>query len=50
LESTYCPKCNSKLIERNFYGVNILGLEKTGNLSVRAKCVECGEKIEGVFE
>lgn len=38
LESTFCPKCNNILIEREGYSVKILGLE--GN-----KCTNCKKKI-----
>lgn len=48
LESTYCPKCSSKIIARSFTGVEILSLNKSG-LSESGECAECGEKIEGVF-
>ncbi|MCX6800900.1 MAG: AmmeMemoRadiSam system radical SAM enzyme [Candidatus Diapherotrites archaeon] len=50
LESTYCPNCGAKIIERSLYGVAMGGLEKAGGLSRSARCADCGEKIEGVFE
>lgn len=40
--NTYCPKCKNELIHRDFYIVNIKGLNK--NI-----CKNCGEKIYGQF-
>lgn len=40
-ESTFCPKCQSVVIER--LGYNIKRLDKDG------KCKACGEKIPGIF-
>ncbi len=40
--STYCPKCNSLLIERDFYNTNILGIEN-------GKCKKCGKKIHLIY-
>ncbi len=37
--TTYCPKCNTKLIERNGYQISISKLTENGN------CENCGEKI-----
>jgi pyruvate formate lyase activating enzyme len=42
-ENTFCPKCNSLLIERNGFNTKIFGIKKN-------KCLECGEKIKGFFE
>ena len=43
LEDTNCPKCNRKLIERNFaFETNIVGLKKS-------KCKNCGYEIAGKF-
>ena len=39
-ESTYCPKCREKLIER-------WGIEMIQNELKDGKCFKCGEKIEG---
>lgn len=41
--STYCPKCNNTLIERDYYDVSIVGL-------VKNKCKKCNFEIAGVFE
>jgi len=43
-ESTYCWKCNEKVIERNFYGGEIK------NHLERNKCPKCGSEIHGVFK
>ncbi len=40
-QNTYCPKCNSVVIERS--GYEIVNHTKNG------KCEKCGEKIAGVF-
>ena len=42
-ESTFCPKCGELLIERNGYSVKIVALKN-------GKCVNCGEKIPGVWK
>ena len=42
-QSTYCPSCNSMLIERDWYQLGRHGLN--GNA-----CQKCGEIIPGVFE
>ena len=41
-ENTICPKCNSLLIERAGFKSKIVGLAKD-------KCLNCGEKIKGIF-
>lgn len=41
MESTYCPKCHSVVIER--LGYNIKRMDNDG------RCRKCGEKIEGIF-
>ncbi|MEI7961731.1 MAG: AmmeMemoRadiSam system radical SAM enzyme [archaeon] len=43
ISSTFCPKCNSLLIKRSGHDVGIVGLNF-------GKCINCGEKINGVFE
>lgn len=40
--STYCPKCNAKLIDRDWFNSQNIGI-------VDSKCSECSTKIEGVF-
>ena len=40
-ESTFCPKCNSCVIQR--YGYRVKNFLKSG------KCSQCGEKIAGIF-
>lgn len=42
LENTVCPECGSLLITRNWYNVNIVGLEWN-------KCSECWYEIKGCF-
>jgi len=42
-ESTYCPKCKTKLIHRNEQEVNILELDETGH------CTKCGQAIPGIW-
>jgi AmmeMemoRadiSam system radical SAM enzyme len=42
-QSTYCPKCNECLIERNWHELGLYKLD--GN-----KCTNCGAEIPGVFE
>ncbi|MDD3084190.1 MAG: AmmeMemoRadiSam system radical SAM enzyme [Candidatus ainarchaeum sp.] len=42
-ENTFCKKCNSLLIKRSYYDVKVIGLKKN-------KCLNCGEKLEGIFE
>ena len=39
-ESTFCPKCNKKIIER-------MGVECLKNYLKKGKCPECGQKITG---
>jgi pyruvate formate lyase activating enzyme len=41
-ESTYCPKCGTKLIQRHWYNVKELWQE-------RGVCQKCGEAIAGVW-
>ena len=40
--TTYCPKCKSKLIERNIYNIKNLGL-------INNKCANCNTEIYGEF-
>lgn len=42
-ENTYCPKCNTLLIER--YGYHIAQDKLTG----RGSCPKCGERISGIW-
>jgi len=41
-ENTFCPECNTLLIERSGYSTKIVNLES-------GKCAECGEKIPGIW-
>ncbi|HUT56992.1 MAG TPA: AmmeMemoRadiSam system radical SAM enzyme [Phycisphaerae bacterium] len=41
-ESTYCPKCRTKLIDRAGYSIRGVHLD-------RGACPSCGEQIEGVW-
>ncbi len=42
-QSTYCPRCSSLLIERNWY--------QLGAFNIRdGRCRSCGQEINGVFE
>lgn len=41
-ESTYCPKCKKKIIERFSFGVEKINLKKS-------RCSFCNENIDGVF-
>jgi len=41
-ESTYCPRCGAKLIQRHWFNVRELWSE-------RGVCHQCGEKIAGVW-
>lgn len=43
LQSTYCPKCNELLIERDWGYVSVKNL-------IKGKCVYCGFKIKGVWK
>ncbi len=43
-ESTYCPQCGKQLIGRDWYVVTAWHLDATG------ACVNCRQKIPGVFE
>ncbi|GAB4176788.1 MAG: AmmeMemoRadiSam system radical SAM enzyme [Calditrichia bacterium] len=40
--TTYCSKCHSELIERNWYNTSVTGMEHD-------KCKQCGATIPGVF-
>ncbi|MCK4805788.1 MAG: radical SAM protein, partial [Candidatus Pacebacteria bacterium] len=42
-ESTYCPKCNSLVIER-------LGMEVLKNNLKNGKCPKCNTKIQGIWK
>jgi len=44
-ESTYCPRCNSLLIRRTYYDVELVNLDRE-----RGVCKKCGEKIEVVLK
>ena len=41
-QTTYCPNCGYRLIERNWHSVNSYKMKKD-------KCSKCGTKIPGVF-
>jgi len=41
-QTTYCPKCKTKLIERDWHSVN-------SNKIVNGKCPKCDNKIAGIF-
>jgi len=41
-ESTYCPQCGRKLIQRHWYNVSELWRE-------RGVCPQCGQTIAGVW-
>jgi pyruvate formate lyase activating enzyme len=41
-ESTYCPRCGEKLIQRHWFNVHELWQE-------RGVCQKCGEKVAGVW-
>lgn len=41
--STYCPKCSSKLIERDGFSSKVLHISDS-------KCTQCGEFIQGVWK
>ncbi|MEW5718422.1 MAG: AmmeMemoRadiSam system radical SAM enzyme [Chloroflexota bacterium] len=43
-ENTYCPKCNTVLVER--YAYRVLRDKLTGH----GACYKCGEKIAGIWE
>lgn len=43
-ENTYCPKCNSLLVSRNGYAVEVRSLGKDG------KCNSCGKGIPGIWD
>jgi pyruvate formate lyase activating enzyme len=40
---TYCPSCNTKLVERNGFSVVFNKIDGSGT------CINCGEKIYGVW-
>lgn len=42
-QTTYCPSCGTKLIQRNWHSIN-------SNKIVNGKCYKCGTEIAGVFE
>ncbi|MFA4907661.1 MAG: radical SAM protein, partial [archaeon] len=42
-QSTYCPKCSSLLVKRNWSHSEVVGMEK-------GKCADCGNGIPGVWE
>jgi len=42
-QTTYCPTCKSKLIERDWHSVNSIKI-------VKGKCPNCKEDIPGVFD
>jgi pyruvate formate lyase activating enzyme len=42
-DTTFCPKCHSKLIERDWYEINEYRLTKDGH------CPDCGTAIAGKF-
>jgi len=42
-ENTYCPKCNSILIER-------FGFSVSNNKVEHNSCLNCGQKIDGIFQ
>ena len=43
-DSTYCPACNKRVIERDWYELGTWRLEENGN------CGHCGTSIAGRFE
>ncbi len=43
-ENTYCPKCNTLLVERSGYRI------LQDRLSGRGACPKCGEKIAGIWK
>jgi len=43
-ESTYCPKCKTRLIHRNGSEITVLELDKTGN------CKKCRQKVPGIWD
>jgi pyruvate formate lyase activating enzyme len=42
-ESTYCPSCKTKLIQRNSTEIKVLDMDKYGS------CKKCGAKVPGVW-
>jgi len=42
-QSTYCPRCNELLIQRERYTVELKAFEK-------GHCTQCNHEIEGIFE
>lgn len=43
-DTTFCPKCHSNLIERDWYQINRYQLEPNG------ECPQCGEMLSGRFD
>lgn len=41
--STYCPSCEAKIVQRDGYHAEIVGLKNS-------RCISCGELIEGVWQ
>jgi len=41
-ENTYCPNCKSLVVKRNYYDVNLEGLDKN-------KCKKCGSALPIIF-
>jgi pyruvate formate lyase activating enzyme len=41
--STYCPKCGERIIERHGYGIGEISLDEEG------RCRYCGHKIPGIW-
>lgn len=41
-QSTYCTKCNSLLIQRNWHSINMVNISN-------GVCVNCKEKLSGIF-
>jgi len=41
-QTTYCPNCKSKLIERDWHSIN-------SNIIIEGKCPDCNTKIAGIF-
>ena len=43
-DTTFCPKCHSVLIERDWYDINQYRLNSDGH------CPDCGAEIAGKFD
>jgi pyruvate formate lyase activating enzyme len=43
-QSTYCPACGVRVIERDWYVVGVYRLDNTGH------CQVCGAQLPGVFD